>query len=130
MRLEPLPGFNGTFLLSMVSGYFCIRLFHMVGIEGGRNERNRGTTKVGEISKIVQESWLLWYAVWACIEKRRRICGQESDCDGCAGEKNQSKIEAEVVDNIKNDLSERVLSREDVQDLAKGRRLKRHIDPT
>ena len=97
MRLENLRGFNGTFLLSMVSGYFCIRLFHMVGIEGGRKERNRGITKVGEISKTVQESWLMWYAVWACIEKRRRICGQESDGDGGAGEKNKTKIEADVV---------------------------------
>ena len=35
--------------------------------------------------------------VWACIEKRRRICGQESDGDGGAGKKKESKTEAEVV---------------------------------
>ena len=40
-----------------------------------RNERIRGTTKVGEISKKVQESRL------KCIEKRRRIRRQESDGD-------------------------------------------------
>ena len=34
--------------------------------------------------------------VWACIEKRR-IRRQESDGDGCAGEKNDRKTKAEVV---------------------------------
>ena len=58
-----------------------------------RNERNRGTTKVGEISKKVQGSGLKWYGN-SCIEKRRIICGQESDSDGVAGEKNERKTEA------------------------------------
>ena len=35
-----------------------------------------------------------------------------------------------LLDNIKNDLSERELSGEDAQDRAKWRRLIRHIDPT
>ena len=35
--------------------------------------------------------------VWAGIEKRRRICGQESDGDGGAGEKKERKTEAEMV---------------------------------
>ena len=35
--------------------------------------------------------------VWACIETRRRICGQLSDGDGGAGEKKERKTEAEVV---------------------------------
>ena len=54
------------------------------------NERIRGTTKVGEISKKVQESRLKWY------EKRRRIRRQESDGDGGAGEKKERKTKAEV----------------------------------
>ena len=63
-----------------------------------RNERIRGTTRVGEISKKVQESRLYTVVVvWACIEKRRRICRQESDGDGGAGEKKERKTEAEVV---------------------------------
>ena len=48
-----------------------------------RNERIRGTTKVGEISKNVLESRFMW----ACVGKRRRIRRQESDGDGGAGEK-------------------------------------------
>ena len=47
-----------------------------------------------------------------CIEKRRRICGQESDGDGGAGEKNERKTERRWLDNIKNDSSERELSGE------------------
>ena len=35
--------------------------------------------------------------VWACIEKRRRICRQESDGDGGAGEKEEMKTKEEVV---------------------------------
>ena len=49
-----------------------------------RNERIRGTTKVGEISKKVQQSRLK-----ACTEKRRRLRRQESDGDGGAGEKGE-----------------------------------------
>ena len=33
----------------------------------------------------------------ACIEKRRRICGQESDGDGGIGEKKERKANADVV---------------------------------
>ena len=35
--------------------------------------------------------------IWACIEKRRRVCGQESGGDGGAGEKKERKPEAKVV---------------------------------
>ena len=35
--------------------------------------------------------------VWGCIEKRRMMCRQESDGDGGAGEKTESKTEAELV---------------------------------
>ena len=33
---------------------------------------------------------------WACIEMRRRICGQESDGDGGDGEENERKTDADV----------------------------------
>ena len=55
-----------------------------------RNERIRGTTKVGEISKKVQES-RYGHAL------RIRIRWQESDGDGGAGEKKERKTKAEVV---------------------------------
>ena len=49
----------------------------------------------------------------ACIKKRGQIRRQERDGDGCAGEKKERKTKDEVLDNIKNDLSERKLSGED-----------------
>ena len=58
-----------------------------------RNERIRGTTKVGEISKNLQESRLKWYE----HVSRRRIRREECDGDGGAGEKKERKTKAEVV---------------------------------
>ena len=49
------------------------------------------------------------------IEKRRRICRQESDGDGGAGEKKRRWL-----DNIKNDLSERELSGEECTTVLHG----------
>ena len=49
----------------------------------------------GDITKKVQEIRLRWYGHQSCIEKRRRMCGQESD--GGAEEKKERKTEAEVV---------------------------------
>ena len=54
-----------------------------------RNERIRGTTKMGEISKKVHESRFKWYG----HVLRRRICGQESDGGGGAREKKERKTE-------------------------------------
>ena len=44
----------------------------------------------------MQESRLKWYAVY-CSKTKIRICGQESDGDGGAGEKNERKTEEDVV---------------------------------
>ena len=79
-----------------------------------RNERIRGTTKVGQISK------------------RRQIRWQKSDVDGGAGEKKERKTEADMVrlDNIKTDVSERELLGEEAQYRVQWRRLIRNIDPT
>ena len=43
----------------------------------------------------VSSRWNGWYGY--CIEKRRRICGQERDGDGGAGEKNERKTEVYVL---------------------------------
>ena len=59
-----------------------------------KNERIRGTTKVGEISKKVQESRLKWYGH---VLRREDECRQESDGDGGAEEKKERKTKAEVV---------------------------------
>ncbi len=72
--------------------------------------------------------------VWACIEKKRRICvgkilkivmGME-----VPGKRRRGRPKWEWLDSFRNDLWERELSREDAQDQPICRRFTRHIDPT
>ena len=93
-----------------------------------RNERIRGTTKVGEISKKVQESRLKWYGHVLrredeCVGKR--VMGME-----VPGKRRRGRPKWEWLDSIRNDLWERELSREDAQDRPRCKRFTRHIDPT
>ena len=85
-----------------------------------RNERIRGTTKVGETSKKVQESRLKWYGHALRREDEYR---QESDGDGgvmeVPGKRRRGRPKRRWLDSIRNDLSERELSREDAQDRVK-----------
>ena len=94
-----------------------------------RNERIRGTTKVGEISKEVQESRLKWYGHVSRREDEyvgKRVMGME-----VPGKRRRGRPKRRWLDSIRNDLSERGLSGEDdAQDQPRWRRLTRHIDPT
>ena len=93
-----------------------------------RNERIRGTTKVGEISKKVKESRLKWYGHVSGREDEyvgKRVMGME-----VPGKRRRGRPKRRWLDNIRNDLSERGLSEEDAQDRPRWRRLIRHIDPT
>ena len=93
-----------------------------------RNEIIRGTTKVGEISKKVQESRLKLYGhVWKREDEYvgKRVMGMEMP-----GKRRRGRPKRRWLDSIRNDLSERQLSGEDAQDRANWRRLTRHIDPT
>ena len=85
-----------------------------------RNERIRGTTKVGERLK--------WYGHVLRIEDEyvgKRVMGME-----VPGKRRKGRPKRMWLDSIRNDLSEREVSGEDAQDRAKWRRLIRHIDPT
>ena len=93
-----------------------------------RNERIRGTKKVGEISKKVQESRLKWYG--HVLRREDKNVGKRVMAMEVPGERRRGRPKQRWLDSIRNDLSERELSREDVQDRAKWRRLIRHIDPT
>ena len=93
-----------------------------------RSERIRGTTKVGEISKKVQESRLKWYGHVSRREDEyvgKRVLGM-----AVPGKRRRGRPKRRWMDNIRNDLSERGLSEEDAQDRSRWRRLTRHIDPT
>ena len=92
------------------------------------NERIRGTTKVGEISKKVQESRLKWYVHVLRREDEyagKRVMGME-----VPGKRRRGRPKRRWMDTIGNDLSEKKLSRQDPQYRAKWRGLMRHIDPT
>ena len=93
-----------------------------------RNERIRGTTKVGKISKKVQESRLKWYGHVSRREDEyvgKRVMGME-----VPGKRRRGRPKRRWLDSIRNDLSESGLSEEDAQDRPRWRRLTRHIDPT
>ena len=93
-----------------------------------RNERIRGTTKVGEISKKVQESRLKWYGHVSRREDEyvgKRVMEME-----VPGKRRRGRPKRRWLDSIRNDLSERGLSEEDAQDRPRWRRLIRHTDPT
>ena len=92
------------------------------------NERIRGTTNVGEISKKERESSLKWYGHVLRREDEyvgKRVMGME-----VPRKRRRGIAKRRWLDNINNDLSERELSREDEQDRAKWRRLIRHIEST
>ena len=93
-----------------------------------RNERIRGTTKVGEISKKVQESRLKWYG--HVLRREDEYVGKRVMALEVPGKRRRRRPKRRWLDSIGNDLSERELSREDAQDRARWRRLIRHIDPT
>ena len=90
-----------------------------------RNERNRGTAKVGEISKKVQESTLKWYG----HVLRREYVGKRMMVMEVPGKRSRGRPKRRWLDNINNDLAERELSGEEAQDRVQCRRLIRHIDP-
>ena len=96
-------------------------------LNGIRNERIRGTTKVGEISKKVQESRFKWYGHVLREDEYvgKRVMGME-----VPGKRRRGRPKRRWLDSIKNDWSERELSEEEAQDRVKWRHLIRHIDPT
>ena len=72
------------------------------------NERIRGTTKVGEISKKVQESRLKWYGHVSRREDEyvgKRVLGME-----VPRKRRRGRPKRRWLDSIRNDLSERGLS--------------------
>ena len=93
-----------------------------------RNERIRGATKVGEISKKVQESRLKWYG--HVLRREEEYVGKRVMVVEVPGKRRRGRPKRMWLDNIKNDLSERELSGEEAQDRVQCRRLIRHIDPT
>ena len=81
-----------------------------------RNKRIRERTKVGEISKKVQESRLKWYG--HVLRREDEYVGKRVMVMEVAGKIRGGRPKRWWLDNIRNDLSERGLSGEEVQDLS------------
>ena len=84
---------------------------------------------MGEISKKVQETRLKWYG-HDVLRREDEYIGKRVVAMGVPGKRRRGRPKRRWLDSIRNDLSEKELSREDTQDRAKWRRLIRHIDPT
>ena len=90
-----------------------------------KNERIRGITKVGEISKKVQESRLKWYR--HVLRREDEYVGKRVMVMEIPGKRRRGRLKRRWLDNIKNDLLERELSWEEAQDRVEWRRLIRNI---
>ena len=77
------------------------------------NERIRGTTKVGEISKKVHES-RLWYG--HVLRREDEYVGKRVLVMEVPGKRRRGRPTRRCLDSIRNDLSEGELSGEDTQD--------------
>ena len=93
-----------------------------------RNERIRGTTKVGEMSKKVQERRLKWYG--HVLRREDEYVAKRVVVLEVPGKRRRGRPNRRWWANIKKDLSERELSGEKAQDRVQWRRLIRNIDPT
>ena len=85
-----------------------------------RYERIRGTTKVGEITKKVQERRL------ECDEKKGTLRGKQGDGNESTGEKEERRW----LDKVKDDIKEKGLSADEVYDRATWRRISSYVDRT
>lgn len=92
-----------------------------------RNERIRGTTGVGEISKKLQERRLNWYG--HVIRSDEDHIGRRSLKMEVEGRRRRGKPRRRWMDSINNDMMTRGLTGEEAQDRAMWRRLTRNIDP-
>ena len=93
-----------------------------------RNEKIRGTTKVGEISMKVQERRMRWYGHVMRRDEEyvgKRVMGIEVQ-----GSRRRGRPKKRWVDCVKDDVREKGLSGEAVYDRAAWRRLLSYIDPT
>ena len=85
----------------------------VTNLDSIRNERIRGTMKVGEISKKVQESRLKLYHA---SRREEEYVGISVMVMEVPGKRRRGRPKRRWLDNIKNDLSERELSEEVSQD--------------
>ena len=93
-----------------------------------RNERIRGITKVGEITKKVQERRLKWYG--HVMRREEHYVGRRAIVLKVQGRRMRGRPKRRWLDKVKDDIKEKGLSADDVYDRATWRRMPSYIDPT
>ena len=93
-----------------------------------RNERIRGTTKVGETTKKVQERRSKWYGHVRRTEEH--YVGRRAMVMKVQGRRKRARPKKIWLDKVKDDIKEKGLSADDVYDHATCRRMSSYIDPT
>ena len=81
-----------------------------------RNERIRGTTKVGEITKKVQERRLKWYG--HVMRREEHYVGRRATVMKVQGRRKRGRPKRRWLDKVKDDIKEKGLSADDVYDRA------------
>ena len=93
-----------------------------------RNERIRGTTKVGEITQKVQERRIEWYGL--VMRTEEHYVGRREMVMKVQGRRKRGRPKRRWLDKVKDDIKEKRLSADDVYDRAIWRRMSSYIDPT
>ena len=93
-----------------------------------RNERIRGTTKVGEITKKVQERRLKWYG--RVMRREEHYVGRRTMEMKVQGRRKRGRPKRRWLDKVKYDIKEKGLSVDHVYDRATWRCMSSYIDPT
>ena len=93
-----------------------------------RQQFIRGTTKVGEITKKVQERRLKWYG--HVMRREEHYVGRRAMVMKVQGRRKRGRPKRRWLDKVKDDIKEKGLSADDVYDRATWRRMSSYIDPT
>ena len=88
----------------------------------------RGTTKVGEITKNVQERRVKWYG--HVMRREERCVGRRAMVMKVQGRRKRERPKRRWLDKVKDDIKEKGLSADDVYDRATWMRMSSYIDPT
>ena len=92
-----------------------------------RNERIRGTTKVGKTTKKVHERRLKWYG--HVIRREEYYVGRRAMEMKVHVRRKRGISKRILLDNVKDDIKEKGLSAGEVYDRATWRRMSSYIDP-
>ena len=86
-----------------------------------RNERIRGTTKVGGNHK--ESTGKKVEVVWACDAKRGTLRRKEGDGNESTGRRKRGRSKRRWLDKVKDDIKEKGMSADDVYDRATWKRI-------